>query len=312
MAHATPHHNDEIEGMVGTLATTLAGATFSALFGAGFSLLALFMMSFFITISFEYWFVAFLILWTIVGFTLMDEGLKYNVQTGSVGVPSFLGTRLKSFCLAEGKHWMIPGLMDKADVDVRVKTLTLDEVVGLSKDKVLMRALFVLKVQVKNPFRFLSADEGFASLRAVAESPVREIFSANTMDDLLVETQKKDIGKAVDDALSGIALRDFGIDVGEVFEPEIRPPANIEAEYAKIKIEEAQAKSEKVELDNITLRVADLMEIKGMTADKAYEIIQTERGKSTLNRQVFRIEGADRIGDIIAGVIQAFLNKKGA
>ncbi|MBP6869021.1 MAG: hypothetical protein KBC16_02830 [Candidatus Pacebacteria bacterium] len=311
MAHTSSHDDDGVHGKVSALQTIGAGIALSAGAGALLALTVLTIASLFFPIAPDYWIVAFLILFVVTGFTIFDEGYDFNVPTGHVGVPELFRTRLKSFCLAEGKHWLIPAFMTKIDVSTKVNTIDLPEIVGLSQDNILMRAYFVLKAQVKYPYRFLSAEDGFASLKAVAESPVREIYSATDMEVLLHDKkQKKDIGKAVDDKLSIIALRDFGIDVTEVFEPEIRPPANIEAEYEKIKAEGIQAQSEKIELDNVTQRVADLMKIDGMTVDKAYEIIQTERGKSTLNRQVFRVEGIDRFGDIVAGVLQNWINRK--
>lgn len=310
MAHTSSSDDDGVHGKVSTLQTLGVGIAFSAIAGALLAFLVLAVAGLFFPIQPDYWLVAFLILFVVVSFTVFDEGYDFDVPTGHVGVPELFKTRLKNFCLAEGKHWLIPSVMTKIDVSTKVNTIDLPEILGLSKDNILMRAYFVLKARVKYPYRFLSAEDGFASLKSVAESPVREIYSATDMEDLLHDQQqKKDIGQAVDDKLSEIALRDFGIDVSEVFEPEIRPPANIEAEYEKIKAEGIQAKSEKIELDNVTKRVEELMSIPGMTVDKAYEIVQTERGKSTINRQVFRMEGVDRFGDILAGILQSWINR---
>lgn len=310
MAQTSSHDDDGIHGKVSTVQTLGVGIAFSASAGVLLAFLVLAIAGLFFPIAPDYWLVAFSILFVVTSFTIFDEGYDFDVPTGHVGVPELLKTRLKSFCLAEGKHWLIPALMSKVDVSTKVNTIDLPEIVGLSQDNILMRAYFVLKARVKYPYRFLSAEDGFASLKSVAESPVREIYSATDMEVLLHDKkQKKDIGQAVDDKLSIIAERDFGIDVSEVFEPEIRPPANIEAEYEKIKAEGIQAQSEKIELDNVTKRVDDLMKIRGMTIDKAYEIVQTERGKSTINRQVFRMEGVDRFGDILAGVLQTWVNR---
>lgn len=235
------------------------------------------------------------------------DGFGGHVPHESVGVTELFGKRIKNpkFWFSEGNPWVPRGFLKFTNVHCGLGTTDMQTLEVLSKEGIKMRLLVSVERLVDNPYRFLSAQEPFEALRQIILSKVRDVFSSRTGKELLAEGVKGEIRALIKEAIDQNDYH-YGLNVTNVFEPEILPPQEVLDALAKVMKEVAEAEAEEVELVHVRARIKEILG-DGVEANLAYEIVQSERGKITTNRNIMRFEGLAGPVEMLAGaMVKAF------
>lgn len=242
----------------------------------------------------------------IAGFYYLD-GLGGHVPHENVGVTELFGKRIKNRRLwfSEGNPWVPKGFVRFTSVHCGLGTTDMETLEVLSKEGVKMRLLVSVERVVDDPYRFLSAQDPFEALRQIVLSKVRDVFSSRSGKELLAEGVKGEVRTLIKEAIDQNDYH-YGLNVTNVFEPEILPPQEVLDALARVMKEVAEAEAEEVELIHVRARIKEILG-DGVEANLAYEIVQSERGKITTNRNIMRFEGLAGPAEVLAGaMVKAF------
>lgn len=304
----TEHHAETFGAMSPSISRFVVGPVVSLALGFGISTLA---------VMFAEWvaerdlqgtgaFIQWAGFAAVASFFYLD-GLGGHVPHENVGVTELFGKRIKNRRLwfSEGNPWVPKGFAKFTNVHCGLGTTDMETLEVLSMDGVKMRLLVSVERVVDDPYRFLSAQDPYEALRQIILSKVRDVFSTRTAEDLLAEGVKGEIRNAIKEAIDQNDFH-YGLNVTNVFEPEILPPQEVLDALAKVMKEVAEARAEEVELVHVRARIKEILG-DGIEANLAYEIVQSERGKITTNRNIMRYEGLDGPAGVLAGaMVRAF------
>lgn len=236
----------------------------------------------------------------VVGFQLFRFG-SIVVPTKHRAVITVLEER-RGECptLHEGAGWLFPGIMDAIAVDARDFNIDLAPFEVLSKELIRVQINLSIVLAVDCPNSYLNVDDGENIIQQLARRAAR--VCANDISVQEIAHRDAVISDAVREEIQAI-VNDWGLVIRHVRTENISPPEEITNESQRIEIERIQRDVEKYEIETFEQKVSILMKKfgrKGMTPEKAANLIQAESGKIT--RTAFDLEGINT-GEVVQAII---------
>jgi len=171
-----------------------------------------------------------LLLWTVIIASLVTFGVIgfTNVPIGWWGVPEIFGKRIKKYVLTEGWNWVPFPFMNVTNVDNRHRSLGLNPVRVVSKDKIdvdFQEASTTYRIT--NPYRILSTDTSViidVNLHNLILDEIRRFcVEINAVE---IPLKKEEIAEKVRNAAVKVS-RNWGIEVLIISIPSIVIPQDI-------------------------------------------------------------------------------------
>jgi regulator of protease activity HflC (stomatin/prohibitin superfamily) len=176
---------------------------------------------------------------TVVGILLMSfvaSGFKLDREYQR-GVIFRLG-RVKGV-MGPGLYWMIPVLDQKAQIDIRTRTVNIEPQETVTADSVTIRVNAVLYYRILNPIKAINIVENYQmAVYQAALTTLRNVVGQNVLDDVLQNRDK--INNKVQEIVDEIT-EPWGIVIERVEMKDVEIPPNMQRAMAK----EAEAIREK-------------------------------------------------------------------